>query len=282
MSPDLTDLQLISLGIAIAIATTFTTVLILTPRIRRGDSQTPATTGIPSRKKDPLKPTGAPPHFHPTMSSPTLSSNEQLSEPQTWHPLAQRPQPVPFTGEWSQFRLPPPDEYYSSQEELSPDHDTRELDGCHSPTPWPEDPGTLAWHIRAAEDAADPWGDAAPSNATNDPDYPTGSWEPGDRERAAAQNEQDAPSPFARDNVYIEDKHIDASPSYITRRALAAPRSRTGPHSPTYNRTDPFAALRRNYIPFSPTGRRYVPPVPFGQWPDESNTSDSSDESDWG
>ncbi len=30
MSPDLTDLQLISLGIAIAIATTFTTVLILT------------------------------------------------------------------------------------------------------------------------------------------------------------------------------------------------------------------------------------------------------------
>ncbi len=30
MSPDLTDLQLISLGVAIAIATTFTTVLILT------------------------------------------------------------------------------------------------------------------------------------------------------------------------------------------------------------------------------------------------------------
>ncbi len=30
MSPDLTSLQLISLGIAIAIATTFTTVLILT------------------------------------------------------------------------------------------------------------------------------------------------------------------------------------------------------------------------------------------------------------
>ncbi len=30
MSPDLTDLQLISLGIAVAIATTFTTILILT------------------------------------------------------------------------------------------------------------------------------------------------------------------------------------------------------------------------------------------------------------
>ncbi len=30
MSPNLTDLQLISLGIAVAIATTFTTVLILT------------------------------------------------------------------------------------------------------------------------------------------------------------------------------------------------------------------------------------------------------------
>ncbi len=30
MTPDLTDLQLISLGIAIAIATTFTTILILT------------------------------------------------------------------------------------------------------------------------------------------------------------------------------------------------------------------------------------------------------------
>ncbi len=30
MNPDLTDLQLISLGIAIAIATTFTTILILT------------------------------------------------------------------------------------------------------------------------------------------------------------------------------------------------------------------------------------------------------------
>ncbi len=30
MNPDLTDLQLISLGIAVAIATTFTTILILT------------------------------------------------------------------------------------------------------------------------------------------------------------------------------------------------------------------------------------------------------------
>ncbi len=115
------------------------------------------------------------------------------------------------------------------------------------------------------------------------PELPAGSWEPGDRERAAAQNEQEAPDPiFALDNVYVEDEHIDASPPYVTRGALAAPRSRTGLHSPTYSRTDPFATLRRNYVPFPSSGRRYVPPVPFGQWPDESDTSDSSDESDRG
>ncbi len=180
------------------------------------------------------------------------------------------------------IRDPSPDEYYSSREELSPDNDTRELDGRRSPTPWLEDPGTSVWHIQGAQ-AADPWGDAMPSNATNDPDYPTESWNPGDRERAAVQNEQDNADPvFATDNVYIEDEHIDASPLYITRRALAAPRSRTGLHLPNYSVTDPFAALRRNYVPFPTTGRHYVPPVPFGQWPDESDTSDSSDESDRG
>ncbi len=49
---------------------------------------------------------------------------------------------------------------------------------------------------------------------------------------------------FATKNVYVKDKHIDASPPYITRGALAAPRSRTGIHSPVYSRTDPFTALR--------------------------------------
>ncbi len=107
-----------------------------------------------------------------------------------------------------------------------------------------------------------------------------GSWEPGDRERAAAQNEQEAPDPiFALDNVYVEDEHIDASPPYFIRAALAVPRSRTGLHLPNYDRHDPFTALRRNSIPFPTQGRRYVPPVPFGQWPDESDASDSSTES---
>ncbi len=151
------------------------------------------------------------------------------------------------------IRDPSSDEYYSSREELPTSNDTRELDRRRSwefdirrsPTPNIEDPGTSAWHIRAAQAAADPWGNAVPSDAINDPDYSTGTWNAGDRERALAQNEQDADDPvFATNNVYVKDKHIDASSPYITRGALAAPRSRTGLHSPTYSRTDPFAALR--------------------------------------
>ncbi len=88
------------------------------------------------------------------------------------------------------------------------------------------------------------------------PTTPAGSWNAGDREQALAQNEQDADDPvFTTDNVYIEDEHIDASPPYFTREALATPRARTGLHSPSYSHTDPFATLRRNYIPF-PTARR--------------------------
>ncbi len=140
------------------------------------------------------------------------------------------------------IRDPSSDEYYSSQEELPTQHDTGELNNCHSPIPEPEDPGTSVWHIWSAQ-ATDPWGDATHANPDNDPDYPAGSWNPGDRERALAENARDEPV-FASDNVYVEDEHIDASPPYITTRALAAPRARNGYHSPTYSRTDPFAALQ--------------------------------------
>ncbi len=195
------------------------------------------------------------------------------------------------------IRDPSPDgEYYSSREELPTNHDTEcderrsnELDVRaieRRPSPrggdGPEDPGTSAWHIRSAEAAADPWGGAATANADNDPEYPTGSWEPGDRERALAQNEQDAAGPFARDNVYVEDESIDASPGYFIREALHAQRARTGVQAPRYSQHDPFAALRRNSIPFPTERRRYIPPVPYGQWPDDPDSSDSSTESDRG
>ncbi len=145
--------------------------------------------------------------------------------------------------------------------------------------PWLEDPGTLEWHIRGAQTAKDPWGDATPSDTANDPNYPAGSWNPGDRNRALVQNAEDEPV-FATDNVYIEDKHIDALPPYFAREALAIPRTRTGLHSPNYSVNDPFAALWRNYIPFPTVRRNQILPVPYGQWPSESDTSDSSNESD--
>ncbi len=188
------------------------------------------------------------------------------------------------------IRDPSSDEYYSSREELLTQNDTEGLDSHHpreldirrSPTPAIEDPGTSAWHIWSAQAAADPWGNAAPTSAINNPDYPTGSWNPGDYERASAQNARDAPDPiFATDNVYIEDEHIDASPPYFRRGALAIPRARNGLHSPAYDRHDPFAALQRNYIPFPTARRNQIQAVPFGQWPSESDTSDSSDESNW-
>ncbi len=189
-----------------------------------------------------------------------------------------------------------------SREELPTRNDTEfdrphsgEFDVSHSLTPaiedrhhsrerdQPEDPGTSAWHIRSAEAIADPWGEAAPVEANDDPTYPSGTWNPGDRERALAQNEREASDPiFAHDNVYVKDEYIDASPPYFIGAAMATPRSRTGVRSPCYDRNDPFAALRRNSIPFPAEGRCYVPPVPFGQWPDESDTSDSSTESDRG
>ncbi len=97
-----------------------------------------------------------------------------------------------------------------------------------------------------------------------------------------APRTQEAPGPFARDNIYVEDEQIDASPGYFVQEALTAPRARTGVQSPRYNHHDPFAPLRQNSIPFPTEGRRYVPPVPYGQWPDESDSSDSSTESDRG
>ncbi len=41
------------------------------------------------------------------MSSPAPSNDDQPSA-RIWHPLAQQPPPVPFTGERSQFGVPPP------------------------------------------------------------------------------------------------------------------------------------------------------------------------------
>ncbi len=41
------------------------------------------------------------------MSSPDSNDDNQRSA-QIWHPLAQRPPPVPFTGERSRFGVPPP------------------------------------------------------------------------------------------------------------------------------------------------------------------------------
>ncbi len=288
MTPDLTDLQLISLGIAIAIATTATTAILLTlayaeeirrllqrirflrarriPRTDWGNAPFPAHYVVPRFEQR-----------RPILRTTDLAS---VSTTTTTRSLHRRTITV---------RPPSSDrEYYSSREEGSPQHDTEldgrrsgELDIRRSPTPWPEDPGTSAWHIRAAE-AADPWGNAAPSDAIADNEYPAGSWEPGDRERALAQNEQDTPGPFARDNVHVEDEQIDASPGYYIREALTAPRARTGVRSPRYDQNDPFAPLRRNSIPFPTERRRYVPPVPFGRWPDDPDSSDSSTESDRG
>ncbi len=277
MNPDLTDLQLISLGIAVAIATTFITVLILmlvyAEEIRRHLQRL----GILRRRRVPrtdFTDTPFPIHYvvprferrRPTIRTDLAS----ISTTTTTRSLHRRAITI-----WD----PSSDEYFSSREDLPTRNDTGETGaGCQSPTPWLEDPGTSAWHIRGAQDR-DPWGDAMHANPNNNPDYPSGTWNPGDRERAIAQNAENEPV-FATNNVYIEDEHIDASPPYFTREALAIPRARAGLHSPSYSRTDPFAALRRNYIPFPTTRRNQIPPVPYRQWPDKSDTSDSSDEPD--
>ncbi len=175
------------------------------------------------------------------------------------------------------------DEYFSSQENLPTRNDTPgPSESRCSPAPEPEDPGTLVWHIRSAQ-TADPWGDAAHVDAVNDNNYPAGTWNPGDRERALAQLEWDQPVPVLDSND-LQPEQIDTSPPYFAREALAIPRAQFGHHSPAYDTRvpDPFAALRRNTIPFPTTRRICVPPVPFGQWPDESDSSDSSDESDRG
>ncbi len=112
-------------------------------------------------------------------------------------------------------------------------------------------------------------------------DYPSGSWNPGDRERALKQIEWDQPIPVL-DNDDVPDEQIDASLPYFAREALAISRAQFGHHSPPYDVhvPDPFATLWRNTIPFPTMRRNRILPVPFGQWPDESDSSDSSTESD--
>ncbi len=278
MNPDLTDLQLISLGIAIAIATTFTTILILTlvyaEEIRRHLQRLGLLRGRRIPRTD-FRNAPFPTHYvipqferrRPTICTDLAS----VSTMTTTCSLHRRMIMIRDTSS---------DEYLSSREDFPTRHDTEEPDRRHSPTPEPEDPGTSAWHIRDAQ-AADPWGEAMPADADSDPDYPTGTWNPGDRERALAQIEWDLPVPVL-DNDDLQPKQIDASPPYFTGEALAIPRARNGLHSPAYDVRDPFAALRRNYIPFPTVRRNRIPPVPFGQWPDESDSSDSSDESDRG
>ncbi len=92
-----------------------------------------------------------------------------------------------------------------------------------------------------------------------------------------------SPSPSST-TMTSKPEQIDASPPYFAREALAIPRAQFGHHSPAYDTrvTDPFAALRRNTIPFPTTRRNQILPVPFRQWPDESDTSESSSESDRG
>ncbi len=175
------------------------------------------------------------------------------------------------------------DEYFSSREDLSRNNTPGTSSVVRrSPAPEPIDPGTSAWHIQSAQ-ATDPWGEATNASTSNDPNYPVGSWNPGDRERALAQIKWDLPVPvLENDNLSI--KQIDALPPYFAREALAIPRAQFGYHSPAYDTRapDPFATLRRNTIPFPTTRRNQIPPVPFGQWPDKSDTSDSSSESDQG
>ncbi len=187
--------------------------------------------------------TSEPLRSQPTMLSPTSSDNDRQSA-WIWHPLAQttnHPFPSQANVHDSEYLL------RRILLESGGCPDLKRYPGAQQaprPNPWLEDPGTSAWHIRGAQ-TADPWGNATPANADHDPDYPAGSWNPGDREQALMQNAWDEPV-FATDNIYIEDKHIDASPPYFTREALAAPRARNEYHSPSYSLTDPFAALRRS------------------------------------
>ncbi len=293
MNPDLTNLQLISLGIAIAIATTATTAILLTLAYVEEIRRLLQRIGFLHARRIPRTDwNNAPfpvhyvvPRFEqrrPRLRATDVASTSTTTTTRSLHRRT------------ITIRDPSSDgEYYSSREEFPTRHHT-ELDARRSPAPviedrqipweWdqPEDPRTSEGHIRAATRAHDPWSGATYARAAPDPEYPSGTWNPGDRERALAQNERDAPGPFARDNVYVEDDQIDASPGYFVSQALTAPRARTGVRSPGYERNDPFAPLRRNSIPFPAEGRRYVPPVPYGQWPDESDSSDSSTESDRG
>ncbi len=174
------------------------------------------------------------------------------------------------------------DEYFSSREDLTWNATLGPSQRRRSPTPDIIDPGTSEWHIWAAE-AADAWGEATNASPNNDPDYPSGTWNEGDREAALAQIEWDQPVPIL-DEFEIPVKQIDASPPYFAQEALAVPRAQFRYHSPLYNTHDPgpFAALQQNTIPFPTTQRNRVPCVPFRQWPDESDTSNSSTESDRG
>ncbi len=277
MSPDLTDLQLICLGIAIAIATTFTTILILTlvyaEEIRRHLQRL----GLLRGRRIPRTDWGTvpfPAHYVvPCFEQRRTTIRTDLasvSTTTTTRSLHRRTITV-----WD----PSSNKYYSSREDSPTRNNTLRIDARHcSPTPKLEDPGTLAWHIQGAQNR-DPWGETTDVEPHNDPDYRAGSWNPRDRERALAQIEWDLPIPVL-DNDDLQPEQIDASLPYFTREALAISRTRNGLHSPAYNVHDPFAALRQNYIPFPTTRRNQIPPVPFGQWPDESDTSDSSDEPD--
>ncbi len=276
MNPDLTNLQLISIGIAITIATTFTTVLILTlvyaEEIWRHLQRLDSFEGEGSQElNSELLPS---PH---TMSSPSTSDDDRPSA-QIWHPLAQPPPPVPFTGERSQFGLPPPT---NTTQVGRTSWETTLLGPASYAAPWHPNLRTQAPRRGTYGVPREPIRGAALWLLTPMP-MPTIPWGPGTQGIENEHSHRSSGTSLSQSSTVpsSNQSRSTASPPYFTREALAVPRVRNGLHSPTYNVTDPFAALWQNYIPFPTTRRNRIQAVPFGQWPDESDTSDSSDEPD--
>ncbi len=221
MNPDLTNLQLISLGIAIAIATTFTTVLISHSYMQRRsvDTYNDWDSSKEGESQELTSETAPfPAHYVVPRFGATTTDNPHgfgIHSPNNHHPFHSQ-----ANGHDSEYLLrrillesgePPNPKLYLGASPTTPLPDTRtyrprHLGVAHTGCPGSRTHGAMATH-------------ASPNN---NPDYPAGSWNPGDRERALAQIEWDQPIPVL-DSDNLQPEQIDASPPYFAREAIGHP-----------------------------------------------------------
>ncbi len=244
MTPDLSPIQTIAIGVTITVVTLLVTVILITITYAYEVRSLLTRAGILTPAQVPRT------NWRTSLFHRHYVIPEPLRRPTIWTDLGSittttlstRISHKCMTTIWRS----PSDKYFSSWEDLPPRNTTPGPSNVHQTPTLEPNLTTEARHIWFEE--IDPW--ASTENAVPDPDpeYPTGVWNADNFPGRYTDRDQ----PVAILDLPDEPELHDPSPPYFLCQALDLSRSRPGllHPKPTDHRPDPFAHLRRNTIPF--------------------------------